>query len=292
MTTASASSVSLINGAQACRAYWQIGSSATLGTATSFIGNILALQSITLTTGVTVDGRALARNGAVTMDTNVITRATCVPPETTECTSTLTGGTYEAISVPDGETCTLLGVTVEGDVTVGDDSKLVTKAGTEVGGDVTGVGAQAVQLYNTNVAGDVDLSGTTGQIIIGPNTCSVDPTVGGSIRLHDNFGSIAVCQVSVGERLVLRRNQGSIGLFANIVAENLIVSDNTGPAIRIRGNTVSGYVLVNRNTLTELLAIRGNDVAGDLRCFGNTPSPMHSRNTVGGLRLGQCSDPE
>jgi len=154
------------------------------------------------------------------------------------------------------------------------------------------VGAQAVQLYNTNVAGDVDLSGTTGQIIIGPNTCSVDPTVGGSIRLHDNFGSIAVCQMSVGEHLILRRNQGSIGLFANVVAENLIVSDNTGPAIRIRGNTVSGYVLVNRNTLTELLAIRGNAVANDLRCFGNTPSPMHSRNTVGGLRLGQCSDPE
>lgn len=84
LTTASASSVNLINGAQACNVFWQVGSSATLGTTTAFRGNILALTSISLTTGATiVDGRALARNGAVTMDTNVITQATCAPPPAT-----------------------------------------------------------------------------------------------------------------------------------------------------------------------------------------------------------------
>jgi hypothetical protein len=77
LTTASASSVSLINGAQACNVFWQIGSSATLGTTTSFIGNIMAMASITMTTGATLTGRALARNGAVTLDTNVITKSTC-----------------------------------------------------------------------------------------------------------------------------------------------------------------------------------------------------------------------
>ncbi|HLX51314.1 MAG TPA: ice-binding family protein [Streptosporangiaceae bacterium] len=77
LTTASASNVVLINGARACDAFWQIGSSATLGTGTSFIGNILALTSITATTGVTVDGRLLARNGAVTLDTNTVQRAGC-----------------------------------------------------------------------------------------------------------------------------------------------------------------------------------------------------------------------
>jgi len=77
LTTASASRVLLVNGAQACNVYWQIGSSATLGTNSTFIGTILALQSITLTTGATVDGRVLARNGAVTLDTNVITKPTC-----------------------------------------------------------------------------------------------------------------------------------------------------------------------------------------------------------------------
>ena len=77
LTTASGSQVSLINGAQACNVFWQIGSSATLGTGSSFRGTILAMQSITATTGSTIIGRLLARNGAVTLDTNSITRPTC-----------------------------------------------------------------------------------------------------------------------------------------------------------------------------------------------------------------------
>jgi len=74
LTTASGSSVSVINnGGNSCnKAYWQIGSSATLGTGTSFTGDILALSSITLTTGANTNGRALARNGAVTLDTNTV----------------------------------------------------------------------------------------------------------------------------------------------------------------------------------------------------------------------------
>jgi hypothetical protein len=86
LTTASASSVNLVNGAQACNVFWQIGSSATLGTASTFRGSILALTSITATTGATVDGRLLARNGATTLDSNTVTRAQCaatpVPDET------------------------------------------------------------------------------------------------------------------------------------------------------------------------------------------------------------------
>ena len=77
LTTASASNVNLINGAQSCRVFWQVGSSATLGTTTTFRGSILALTSITATTGVTVDGRLLARNGATTLDSNTVTRARC-----------------------------------------------------------------------------------------------------------------------------------------------------------------------------------------------------------------------
>ncbi|GAA3056064.1 hypothetical protein GCM10020000_42980 [Streptomyces olivoverticillatus] len=76
LTTASASRVLLSNGATARNVIWQVGSSATLGTNTTFAGNILALTSITLTTGATINGQALARNGSVTMDTNTITRAT------------------------------------------------------------------------------------------------------------------------------------------------------------------------------------------------------------------------
>jgi len=65
-----AGSVALINGAQAKNVYWQVGSSATLGTASAWQGSILALTSITLNDTATMIGRALARNGAVTLGTN------------------------------------------------------------------------------------------------------------------------------------------------------------------------------------------------------------------------------
>jgi hypothetical protein len=79
LISASNSSVMTINSADACEVYWQVGSSATLGTDSTFQGNILALTSITLTTRASlVEGRALARNGAVTMDSNIIT-AHCIP---------------------------------------------------------------------------------------------------------------------------------------------------------------------------------------------------------------------
>ena len=74
LITASASRVRLVNGAQASNVFWLVGSSATLGTYSVLRGNVLALASITVTTGTTVDGRLLARTGAVTLDTNVITR--------------------------------------------------------------------------------------------------------------------------------------------------------------------------------------------------------------------------
>jgi hypothetical protein len=77
LTTASASKVVLINGAQSCNVFWQVGSSATLGTYSTLRGSILALTSITVTTGVTIDGRVLASNGAVTLDSNTITKPTC-----------------------------------------------------------------------------------------------------------------------------------------------------------------------------------------------------------------------
>lgn len=82
LTTATGSSVVFIGGAQSCNVFWQIGSSATIGTGSAFKGTIIALESITVTTGATIDGRALARNGAVTLDTNTITRSTCAAAPT------------------------------------------------------------------------------------------------------------------------------------------------------------------------------------------------------------------
>jgi hypothetical protein len=73
LTTASNSSVLLINNASSCGVFWQVGSSATLGTGTSLVGNIVALTSITLNTAAGVAGRVLARNGAVTLDDSNVT---------------------------------------------------------------------------------------------------------------------------------------------------------------------------------------------------------------------------
>jgi Ice-binding-like len=73
LTTIGSTQVVLAGGAQAKNVFWQTGSSATLGTNSVFRGTIMALQSITLQTGATFQGRALARNGAVTLDSNAVT---------------------------------------------------------------------------------------------------------------------------------------------------------------------------------------------------------------------------
>ena len=122
LTTASASTVKLINGAQSCHVFWQIGSSATLGTTTTFVGNILALTSITLNTGATVDGSVLARNGAVTMDSNTITRAVCnaAPLISVAKTATPTALTAGAGSVTYDYTVTNIGTSAMSNITIAD----------------------------------------------------------------------------------------------------------------------------------------------------------------------------
>lgn len=79
LITANNSAIVLSNGARYCRTFWQVGSSATLGTNSTFVGHIFAMTSITATTGATVQGQLLARNGAVTLDSNTITNGICAP---------------------------------------------------------------------------------------------------------------------------------------------------------------------------------------------------------------------
>jgi hypothetical protein len=73
MTTAAGSSMIMAGGGDPCNVFWTLGTSATLGTGSSFKGNLLASASITLTSGSNLEGRALALNAAVTSDNNVVT---------------------------------------------------------------------------------------------------------------------------------------------------------------------------------------------------------------------------
>jgi Ice-binding-like len=74
LTTTSGRQVALAGGAQAKNIFWQVGSSATIGTTSVFQGTIMADQSITMATGATLNGRALAHTGGVALDTNAIVK--------------------------------------------------------------------------------------------------------------------------------------------------------------------------------------------------------------------------
>ena len=163
LTTASASRVLLINGAAPCNVYWQIGSSATLGTNTTFVGNILALTSIGLNTSASIDGRALARNGSVTLDTNRITLPSC-PASTTGGT---TAGTTTAGTTGSTTTAGTTGSTTGG------------LLGGVLGGVLT-TGGTTSGLLGGAVAGNTTGSTTTGGI--------TGATTGGNHGEHGEHG--------------------------------------------------------------------------------------------------------
>ncbi len=156
LTTGSNTSVSLINGAQACNVFWQVGSSATLGTGTHFVGTIMAADSITANTGATIHGRLLAQTAAVTLENNTITTSTCAS------SSSGSGGGTE-ITTPQ-ETAAIEKATTGGETTTG--------AGTTTGsgGTTTSSGATVTTTGAGVLVSSPGISTTTSRAPIASKT--------------------------------------------------------------------------------------------------------------------------
>jgi uncharacterized repeat protein (TIGR01451 family) len=162
LTTASGSSVVLINGANPCNVFWQVGSSATLGTTTNFVGNIFALASITLNTNAIVAGRVLAQTAAVTMDTNQVsitacggTMGTSIPPTLSESFSPATinaGGTSTLTITLSNPNTTVAGLSAPFTDTLPSGVVVSGNAGNTCGGAVTATaGSSAVTLTGGSI---------------------------------------------------------------------------------------------------------------------------------------------
>ena len=106
LITSTGSTISLINGASECNVFWQVGSSATLGSGSTFVGNILASTSVTVESNVTVHGRALASTGAVTLDNDVFTQPSCVAAVATTTTTTTAPAATTTTTIAPVETTT------------------------------------------------------------------------------------------------------------------------------------------------------------------------------------------
>lgn len=104
LVTAADSSVNFVNGSVPCNVYWQVGSSTTIGAGSDFVGNIMSLASITMTTGATLTGRALTRTESVTLDSNVITEPRCSAPTSSPTGSPSAEPTVaQPVSLPEGQ---------------------------------------------------------------------------------------------------------------------------------------------------------------------------------------------
>ena len=140
LITTAGSTMTLVNGAQACHVYWAVGSSATLGTNSTFVGHIYALTSITANSGANVQGQLLARTGAVNLNANIISNSACVTPTPTP-TPTVTATPTPTPVVPATLHIVKHVVNTYGGTAVASDFIIhVTQNGTDVAGSpATGV---------------------------------------------------------------------------------------------------------------------------------------------------------
>ncbi len=209
LTTASSSTVDLIGGAQACNVFWQVGSSATLGTSTTFAGSILALTSASVETGATIAGRVLVRNGAVTLDDNVVDVPSCTTGTTS--TGTTSTGTTSTGTTSTGTTST--GTTSTGTTSTGTTSTGTTSTGTtsavpvSTGPTPTVPSSTATTPPTSSAAVPVGLAGSLGggtgaapSVVAGATTVHTGEPWAGSHWYDETIAALGIGLVALGFR--------------------------------------------------------------------------------------------
>lgn len=159
-------------------------------------------------------------------------------------------GTYASVTVPEGASCFLRNAEVTGNL------KALH-------------GARNVYVINTNVGRNIHLKGVERNVKIGPDGCSVDPTVGNNIKITGSH-NVTICYMTVNNNIMVRRNDGRIGLKHNVVGRNLDVTNNPNyvrkpgdghhgriGAIRLFHNEAGQQIVVQRNE-DRLLIERDN----------------------------------
>src|SRR5450759_236391 len=182
LTTASNSQISLVGGTSACGVYWQVGS-ANLGLSTHFEGTLMAMDSITMGTGASMNGRALALNGAVTLNSNTITVPCSREPTTTLGSSSnpSTVGssvTYTAAvsPVPDGGTVAF----IDNSVTISGCGAVAVNTSTGKASCTTTYSAAGSHSIAANYSGDSNFTASSGSLtqqVISASAVAVLPAV-------------------------------------------------------------------------------------------------------------------